>query len=138
KNDRVLTRKTKESATETGSRLFFAVKRYAFQLKKCRSAFIKVTFLKTRFAFELLIPLFRTVIRKVTVMNNVRFATALHILTLLHLQPGELLPSEYIAGSINLNPAVVRKELSNLRNFGLVESKEGKGGGSTLAKPASE
>ncbi|MFC5270999.1 RrF2 family transcriptional regulator [Adhaeribacter terreus] len=71
-------------------------------------------------------------------MNNVRFATALHILTLLHLQPGELLPSEYIAGSINLNPAVVRKELSNLRNCGLVESKEGKGGGSTLAKPASE
>ena len=71
-------------------------------------------------------------------MNNVRFATALHILTLLQLKPGELLPSEYIAGSINLNPAMVRKELSNLRNFGLVESKEGKGGGSTLAKPASE
>jgi Rrf2 family protein len=71
-------------------------------------------------------------------MNNVRFATAMHILTLLHLQPGELLPSEYIAGSINVNAAVVRKELSNLRNCGLVESKEGKGGGSTLAKPASE
>jgi Rrf2 family protein len=71
-------------------------------------------------------------------MNNVRFATALHILTLLHMQPGELLPSEYIAGSINVNAAVVRKELSNLRNCGLVESKEGKGGGSTLAKPASE
>lgn len=71
-------------------------------------------------------------------MNNVRFATALHILTLLHLQPGELLPSEYIAGSINVNAAVVRKELSNLRNCGLVESKEGKGGGSTLAKPATD
>lgn len=71
-------------------------------------------------------------------MNNVRFATALHILTLLHLQPGELLPSEYIASSINLNPVVVRKELSNLRNLGLVESKEGKGGGSTLAKPADQ
>ena len=71
-------------------------------------------------------------------MNNVRFATALHILTLLHMQPGELLPSECIAGSINLNPAVVRKELSNLRNLGLVESKEGKGGGSTLAKPADQ
>lgn len=71
-------------------------------------------------------------------MNNVRFATTLHILTLLHLKSGELLPSEYIAGSINLNPAVVRKELSNLRNLGLVESKEGKGGGSTLAKPADQ
>jgi len=71
-------------------------------------------------------------------MNNVRFATALHILTLLHLQPEELLPSEYIAGSININAAVVRKEISNLRNHGLIESKEGKGGGSTLAKPASQ
>ncbi len=71
-------------------------------------------------------------------MNNVRFATALHILTLLHMQPGELLPSEYIAGSINVNAAVVRKELSNLRNCGFVESKEGKGGGSLLAKPAHE
>ena len=71
-------------------------------------------------------------------MNNVRFATAMHILTLLYLQPGELLSSEYIAGSINVNAAVVRKELSNLRNCGLVESKEGKGGGSMLAKPASE
>jgi Rrf2 family protein len=71
-------------------------------------------------------------------MNNARFATALHILTLLYMQPGELLSSEYIAGSINLNPAVVRKELSNLRNCGLVESKEGKGGGNMLTKPATQ
>lgn len=71
-------------------------------------------------------------------MNNVRFATAMHILTLLAMQPGELMSSEYIAGSINVNAAVVRKELSNLRNCGLVESKEGKGGGSMLAKPAEQ
>ena len=71
-------------------------------------------------------------------MNNLRFATALHILTLLSKQPGELLSSEYIAGSINVNPAVVRKEISNLRNCGFIQSKEGKGGGSTLAKPASQ
>ena len=71
-------------------------------------------------------------------MNNVRFATAMHILTLLAMQPGELMSSEYIAGSINVNAAVVRKELSNLRNCGLVESKEGKGGGSMLAKPADQ
>ncbi len=69
-------------------------------------------------------------------MNNLRFATSLHILSLLALQDGELLSSEYIAGSININPAVVRKEISNLRDHGLIESKEGKGGGSTLAKPA--
>lgn len=70
-------------------------------------------------------------------MNNGRFATALHILTLLATQPGERLSSEYIAGSININPVLVRKELSHLRNHGLVESREGKNGGSTLAKPAS-
>ncbi|KAA9340086.1 RrF2 family transcriptional regulator [Adhaeribacter soli] len=71
-------------------------------------------------------------------MNNLRFATALHILTLLSQQPEELLPSEYLAGSINVNAAVVRKEISNLRNHGFIQSKEGKGGGSMLAKPASE
>ena len=69
-------------------------------------------------------------------MNNARFATSLHILTLLASQKDELLSSEYIAGSINLNAAIVRKEMSNLRSYGFIESKEGKGGGSTLAKPA--
>jgi len=66
-------------------------------------------------------------------MNNGRFAIALHILTLLDKAKGELLSSEYLAGSININPAMVRKELSNLRNHGFVESREGKNGGSTLA-----
>lgn len=70
-------------------------------------------------------------------MRNVRFATSLHILLLLeHLQE-ELVSSEYIAGSININPVLVRKEISNLRSHGMVESKEGKGGGSKLAKSPS-
>jgi Rrf2 family protein len=43
--------------------------------------------------------------------------------------------SEYLAGSININPVLVRKEISNLKKHGLVESKEGKSGGFTLAKP---
>jgi Rrf2 family protein len=71
-------------------------------------------------------------------MNNGRLATSIHILTLLAMQKGELLSSEYIASSININPVLVRKEMSNLRQHGLIESKEGKGGGSTLAKPAKE
>lgn len=66
-------------------------------------------------------------------MNNGRFAIALHILTLLDKAKGELLSSDYLAGSININPVLVRKELSNLRNHGFVQSKEGKSGGSTLA-----
>jgi DNA-binding IscR family transcriptional regulator len=37
-----------------------------------------------------------------------------------------------------VNAAVVRKEISNLRNHGFILSKEGKGGGSMLAKPADQ
>lgn len=71
-------------------------------------------------------------------MNNGRFATSIHILTLLEQAGDELLSSEYLASSININPVLVRKEVSNLRNHGLVATKEGKNGGSYLAKPASQ
>ena len=69
-------------------------------------------------------------------MNSGKFAISVHILTLLATSEDEWTPSEYLAGSININPVLVRKELVNLRNHGLVISKEGKSGGSTLAKPA--
>lgn len=69
-------------------------------------------------------------------MNNTRFATAIHILTILAAQPDEWLSSEYIAGSINVNPAIIRKELSILNNIGLVISKKGKEGGVQLGKPS--
>ena len=69
-------------------------------------------------------------------MNNIEFATAIHILTLLAII-GDNLSSAYIAGSININPAMVRKTLSVLRMHGFIETKEGNGGGSSLAKPAS-
>jgi Rrf2 family protein len=71
-------------------------------------------------------------------MTNGRFATSLHILTLLSYRAGEFVSSEYLAGSININPAIIRKELSNLKQFGLIISKEGKGGGSTLSRPATD
>jgi Rrf2 family protein len=69
-------------------------------------------------------------------MNNTRFATAIHIMTLLAESPQDWLTSEWMAGSININPAVVRKELSVLREAGLVTSRQGKEGGSQLAKSA--
>ena len=69
-------------------------------------------------------------------MNNAKFATAVHILSLLEYSKGEKLSSEYIAGSINLNPALVRKEISSLKKLGFIASKEGNGGGSYLARPA--
>ncbi|WP_080240070.1 RrF2 family transcriptional regulator [Spirosoma rigui] len=69
---------------------------------------------------------------------NGRFAISMHILTLLAQADGEWLTSELIAGSISINPVLARKELSNLRNSGLVISREGKNGGSKLAKSAEQ
>lgn len=67
-------------------------------------------------------------------MNNTRFATAIHILTLLAAQPEEWLNSEYIAGSINVNPVVVRREIGILNEAGLIITKKGKDGGVQLSK----
>lgn len=67
-------------------------------------------------------------------MNNTRFATAIHILILLADNLEEWQTSEMIAGSININPVIVRKELSVLKKFSLIESKKGKEGGCRLAK----
>lgn len=67
-------------------------------------------------------------------MNNTRFATAIHIMTLLAKSPQDWLSSEWIAGSININPAIVRKEISVLREGGLIVSKQGKEGGASFLK----
>lgn len=71
-------------------------------------------------------------------MNNTRFATAIHIMTLLAESPQEWLTSEWMAGSISINPVIVRKELSVLREAGLIVSRQGKEGGSRLAGNAEE
>ena len=67
-----------------------------------------------------------------------KFAITLHILTLLTKCPDEFLSSEYIAGSMNINPVLVRKEIGNLKKHNVVESREGKFGGTRLAKPAAD
>jgi len=67
-------------------------------------------------------------------MNNTRFATAIHIMTISALDPDEWLSSEWIAGSININPVIVRKEIGNLIKAGLVESRKGKGGGCRISR----
>lgn len=71
-------------------------------------------------------------------MNSSRFPVSLHILTLLEDANGEMVSSDFLAGSININPVLVRKEIMNLRKHGFVDSKEGKGGGSFLAKSAAD
>jgi DNA-binding IscR family transcriptional regulator len=68
---------------------------------------------------------------------NGRFPIAMHIMTLL-CAADDLLSSDYMAGSINVNPVLVRKELSNLIKHQLIISREGKNGGYTLSKPAAD
>ena len=70
-------------------------------------------------------------------MISGKFAITIHILTLLSKFPDEYLSSEFIAGSMNLHPVLVRKEIANLKKNNIVESKEGKNGGTKLLKPAS-
>lgn len=71
-------------------------------------------------------------------MNNLRFSTSIHILTLLAYFDKQYLNSTVIAGSIGINPVVVRQELSNLKKVGLIQSRNGKDGGCTLAVAPAE
>lgn len=78
-------------------------------------------------------------------MNNLRFATIIHILVLAHQSKANssncgthhVITSDYIAGSININPVVVRREIKVLKDAGILDSKKGKEGGCYLIKPAS-
>ncbi|MEO8533456.1 MAG: Rrf2 family transcriptional regulator [Flavobacterium sp.] len=70
-------------------------------------------------------------------MISGKFAITIHILTLLTKFPNDFLSSEFIAGSMNLNAVLVRKEIANLKAHHIVESKEGKNGGTKLSKEAS-
>ena len=69
-------------------------------------------------------------------MSNTRFATAIHIMTILAKNPQAFLTSDWLAGSINVNPVIVRKELINLKKSGLVESRQGKDGGVRIGNDA--
>jgi len=67
-----------------------------------------------------------------------RFAVAVHVLTLLEASGGEPVTSSRIAVSANTNPVVIRRLLCMLSRAGLTASRLGAGGGSLLARPASE
>lgn len=71
-------------------------------------------------------------------MISGKFAITLHILTLLSKHPDEFLSSEFISSSLNMNPVLVRKEIANLKKNNIVESKEGKNGGTRLIKESSD
>jgi Rrf2 family protein len=64
---------------------------------------------------------------------NSRFAMATHILTALAVE-NDKLSSTYLADSLNTNPVVVRRILSELAKAGLLETEAGRTGGARLAK----
>jgi len=65
-----------------------------------------------------------------------RFSIGVHILTLLGFEGGQTATSEWIGGSIGVNPVVVRNITGMLRRAGLAETHQGTPG-VRLAKPLS-
>lgn len=66
-----------------------------------------------------------------------RFAVGIHILTLIELQKEGVTSSEFLASSVNTNPAVIRKIMSMLKKAGLIEVHPGIAG-TKLAKEISD
>lgn len=65
---------------------------------------------------------------------NSQFAVAIHVLTILAKSGSERVKSDYIAGSVNTNPVVIRRLLSNLQDANIVVSQVGASGGTSLVK----
>ncbi|UXR73806.1 MULTISPECIES: Rrf2 family transcriptional regulator [unclassified Staphylococcus] len=57
-----------------------------------------------------------------------RFSIGIHILTLIETTKDEVASSEYIAGSVNANPAMIRKIMGMLKKAGLIDVRPGVAG----------
>ena len=68
-------------------------------------------------------------------MASGKFAMAVHALAVLA-QDADGYPSEYLAGSVNTHAVFLRRVLRRLAEGGLIEAREGRGGGYRLARPA--
>lgn len=67
-----------------------------------------------------------------------RFTIALHMLACMDVFKNEYkVTSDFLASSINVNPVIIRKILSQLKDAGLIEVKRGTGG-ACIAKPLHE
>ncbi|CEH30153.1 Rrf2 family transcriptional regulator [Aneurinibacillus migulanus] len=63
-----------------------------------------------------------------------RFTIAVHILSLLFIEKNGHCTSEWIAGSVNTNPVVIRRIIGQLKKAGLVHVRPGAGGAYLLKK----
>lgn len=67
-----------------------------------------------------------------------RFTIAIHMLACVDVFQDEYkITSDFLASSIHVNPVIIRKILSQLKDAGLIEVKRGPGG-AALAKPLDE
>ncbi len=67
-----------------------------------------------------------------------RFTIAIHMFSCIDAFQGKYkITSDFLASSIQVNPVIIRKLLSQLRNAGLIEVKRGTGG-TSIAKPLEE
>jgi Predicted transcriptional regulator len=67
-----------------------------------------------------------------------RFTIAMHMLACMDVFKEEYkITSDFLASSINVNPVIIRKILSQLKDAGLIEVKRGTGG-AVIAKPLEE
>ncbi len=69
-------------------------------------------------------------------LSNTHFSIAVHVLSALAYNKGQLVGSEDLARTVGTNPSFLRGLIGELRDAGLVETRLGKGGGAKLAKPA--
>lgn len=69
-------------------------------------------------------------------MVNSRFSVAIHILSLIAtVKDKSLLTSDFIAGSVNTNPVVIRRISSTLKKAGLIQSSPGIAGYALMKEP---
>lgn len=67
-----------------------------------------------------------------------RFTIAIHIFACIDTFKDDFkITSDFLASSVNVNPVIIRKILSQLKNAGLVNVQRGTGG-ATIAKPLDE
>ena len=66
-----------------------------------------------------------------------RFTIAVHVILCIETFKEEKVTSDFLAGSVNVNPVIIRRLLQQLKNAGLVSVARGTGG-AKVAKPLND